>query len=369
MFCLQLLSSRISPSLYHSDINTSKGTSLAMACNTCSMLFLTIFILFTLVKNALACGTTLPIHHIFSAPGQVLTIDDESGARDVKAKSFTINGCDPHATIATGTEQSPTGTSLGHTNDPAGNGCVYMGVSSYKVYTSFQAIVVNTNGWTLQPTFIVDGIMAELGATSSSGSKDSVAVFGIKDRALVRPTVSLSGGSLLSSHDYIVPGWASNAMGLQIGAVTAVGAEYGQPNYQDCSAAGATACQMTVSFNEYVETFVIMFALAQKAKTLSSSSVTIQDIQIGCECRCRTSDLGTRKVTSSVPGLGNQCVQRNSDAPLTECDVFGTKWCSRDPNTYYAITGSPLPSGNYPCTSQNNYVAKYIQDFAPTSPF
>lgn len=314
------------------------------------------------------CGNPLPVYKVFNSTNRVLTLDDEAGARDIKVTTYAINACQSESSIETGSQESQNGTWLSHVNNPTGSACLQMVVSSYRVYVSFQAIVIRSNGWSLKPSFVLDDISAEVGATSTFGWKESIAVFGIKNKALVSPNISLSEDTLLRSYKYIVPSWASRNMGLEIGAVMATGAEYAHAQYQNCSAA-VTACQAKVTFSEYVDAFVVMFALAQRATTLSTSTATMSSLNMGCDCRCRVVNMGPRMITSAAPESNSSCVRKESTSPVTECDVFGNKWCSKDPSIYYEITGAKKTSGLFPCVARNNYVAKYLDEFLPVSPF
>lgn len=324
---------------------------------------------FTLIRDAAsACSSTLSVHNIVSSNNNVLTIDDEAGARDAKAMTYSVNGCNSDNSSVTGAANSFSQTWLSHANPPSGSACLQVVVSSYRVYVSFQAIVVRANSWTLKPNFTVFGVSAEEGATGSTGYKESVAIFGIRNKSLVSPLVTLNENTLLKKYSYIVPAWASRNMDLEIGAVMASGAEYAAPDYYDCDSVDATRCQLQVSFSESVDAFVVMFALAQRSQSASVSTTALSEMSLGCGCRCRVSDLGKRFVTSSA-GMLDECVRKESFAPLTECDVFGDKWCDRRPNKYFEISGPARSNGNFPCIVKDNYVAEFIQDFTPVVPF
>lgn len=338
---------------------------LSMISGVCSILF----VLFLIKIEAQArCLSSLAVHSIYNSNNSVLRVDDEGGARDIKVNVFSINGCSSGESSTTGSQQSSVGTWLSHINSPTGSACLQVVVSSYRVLVSFQAVVVRANSWTLFPSFSVDGISAEYGAPAGTGYRETVAVFGIKDKALVSPKITLATNSALKNYSYIVPAWASRAMGLEIGAVMASGAEYSLSQYMNCSVA-QSSCQMKVQFDEQVDAYVVLFALAQRAASSAISTAVMSEMKLGCGCRCRVADLGTRFVTSSVNGVPGQCARRESTAPLTECDVFGDKWCDQKANQYFEITGSKLSNGNYPCTVRNNYVAEYLQEFTPVTPF
>lgn len=313
------------------------------------------------------CYSSVAVHEIISANQSVLSINDEAGARLVKASLFSINGCSSDQAISTGSPTEFSETWLSHVNPSTGTNCLQVVVSSYRVMVSFQAVVLRANSWTLKPNFTVSGVSAENNLSGTIGYKESVAVFGVKNKSLVSPSVSLASNSVLKQHNYIVPTWATRNMGLEIGAVMASGAEYAAQNYFNCSESPG-ACQMIVSFSEHVDALVVLFALAQRAQSNSVSTVTLSEIGLGCGCRCRTSDMGARMVTSSA-GATEECVRKESTALLTECDVLGEKWCEQKPNEYFEITGQRLDNGNYPCRVRKNYVAEYLQEFTPISPF
>lgn len=327
-----------------------------------------VFVFSSIVKEGLGnCYSSVAVHDIIAANQSILSISDEAGARLIKATSYAVNGCGSDANILTGSPTTFSETWLSHTNPAPGSGCLQVVVSSYRVLVSFQAIVVRANSWTLKPNFTISGISAETNLSGTTGYKESVAVFGIKSKGLVSPSVFLTENSVLEKFNYIVPTWASRNMGLEIGAVMASGAEYTLSSYFNCSET-PEKCQMSVSFSEHIDAVVVMFALAQRAQSQSVSTVTMSEMSLGCGCRCRTSDLGTRMVTTNAKEIG-ECVRKESTALLTECDVLGEKWCDQRPNEYFEITGPRLSNGNYPCRVLNNFVAENLQEFTPVFPF
>lgn len=353
---------------------TSVQTKKRMIQLACTLLPLVILQALLPNTHAQCSQKTVRASDVQAASNNILTLDDESGTREVKLSTYSINGCDTTTSPnSTGSAQGEFYTRISQTNASSNPDCLVSTAGGVTSITSAQAVVLRMNGWTMRPSFILEDVSAEAGATAEGTFRESVIVFGLHKGVVIPAALQIRTGSFLSMEDFRIPVSTSSAMGLSLSDFSARGVEFAQPALSEACAitedGAVSQCGTTVSFDAQVDTIVVLLALAKKSTSVDSSSVLMGPLTFGCECRCRVVQLGARVVTEAVPGVVNECVKRESSSPKTECDVLGKKWCSFDSVFNFFVSGDSMVNGNFPCSMVADYGAKVIQDFTPMDSF
>lgn len=337
-------------------------------------IFISSLILLALLTGASAqCARrTIRPYEVRTATNNIYTVDDEAGMRQIKFNSYSVSGCDPtDGNNVTGIAVKNF-TKISQTNAMTNEDCLLRTTNGTKQMVSAQSLILRLNSWTMRPSFIIDDISADVGTSAENNYREAVAVFGLHKDIIVRPSLQLGNSSYLAINKYMIPAASSTAMGLTTGDFTTVGAEFAQPTLSeecDVQEGRPSKCGVQVEFIDHVDTLVVMYALAKKSSVIDNSQVHMGPISYGCECRCRVVDLGGRKITEPIPGVPHECVQRETAAPKTECDVLGSNWCSFETSHSFVISGDLLSSGNYACSMSSGTGAKVIQKFSPSLPF
>lgn len=349
--------------LFHLDLSFS------------DMIGFVLFLLAAVLPNVRAeCQTHFAAHEIISAPNKVLTFDDEAGFREIKAKEYNVGNCVSHPKFRTGTQYIGNYTLMGQESDLKDGSCLIKRIGGDSVYDSMQAVVIRTNGWTMLPHSIdLDDMDAQAGVPSTDGWKESMAIFGVQDGNLISPNIKFYEDTLLASKQYKVPASAMKEMELTLGDSYVPGGEYSAAEMFNCPFGRdnkhSAKCRMTASFQEPIDTLVLLYAITQKSKNDPNAAVFFSEIILQCGCRCRQTNAGTRKITAAIPGTPNECVQTETTAFKTECDVLGDKWCSKDYMASFRTTGPQLGSGNFPCQEVQGERVTVTGNFGPDSDF
>lgn len=320
------------------------------------------------------CHTFVAAHEILQAPSNVLTFDDEGGFREIKGKSYNVNGCQPHRSFLTGQQYIGNYTLMGHQSALDNGDCLVKRVGGESVYDSMQALVIRTNGWTIQPQAVdLDDLDAQSGVASEAGWKESMAIFGMLNGKLVKPRVDLYEGTLLASKEYTIPGAAMKEMELELGEVRVPGGEYVAEEMVNCPFGReneeSRRCRMTARFDGAVDTLVLLYAVIQKSRNDPNAAVFFSEMLLRCGCRCVQKDVGVRKITAGVPGVGGECVVVESGAPRTQCDLLGSMWCTKDDMVAYVVKGGVLGNGNFPCEEIKGDKVLVSGEFQPRKDF
>lgn len=338
--------------------------------------FIEIVILTSMLSAAVTgrCHSYFAAHEIIQAPNRVLTFDDEAGFREVKAKSYGINKCGPHNSFQTGQQYIGNYTLMGHHARLDNGDCLIKKKGDLAVYDSMQALVIRTNGWTIQPQGIdLDDIDAQSGVASDAGWKESMALFGINKGKLVLPVMKFYPESLLEKKEYQIPAAAMKEMELELGESLVPGGEYASTEMVNCPFGrdneDSKRCRMTGHFDEPVDTLVFLYAVTQKSKTDPNAAVFFSEVLLACGCRCKQTDLGARPMTAAVPGVPGECVQTQSTSLKTQCDLLGDKWCSKEDMVAHKVSGTQLANGNFPCEEVTGDKVVVTSDFAPRKDF
>lgn len=319
------------------------------------------------------CTKYVAGHEVIQSPNSVYAFDDEGGLREIQGIAYSIGSCKSNSRLPTGAQYVGNFTFIGHTSEVSTSECLIKKDGERLIYDSVQAIVFTTNGWTFTPVVDLDDIDAQSSMSSEDGWKESMAVFGISNGTVVQPVTKLYNDTLLEIKEYVVPASATKDMDLDIGQVSATGAQYGSTTEMFNCPFGrqypqSARCRMTVSFDQRIDTLVLMYALAQRSSNDPSAAAFFSELVTDCGCRCRKADVGARMITLQGETVG-ECYQRQSSGLKTECDLEGEKWCSVKENTEYAITGSRLSDGNFPCELTNGTQVDIVGDFTPSSDF
>ena len=184
-------------------------------------------------------------------------------------------------------------------------------------------------------------------------------MFGVLKGQVIRPAMATHENTVLSRTDFVIPEAAMKEMGLNLGKTIPGGEYFDNAKLFNCpfgrSHDSSQRCRLTISFGSPVDTLVILYTLKQKSKNDKSSAAFLSEILLRSKCRCRTVDVRTRTITAPVACMPGACVQRDSTAKKTECDVLGKNWCSKDTMVQYMINGSPLSNDNLSCERLSGY--------------
>lgn len=320
------------------------------------------------------CSTFLTIHEIMGLEGGVMTIDDEAGLRQVKVSTFEIGACGTSPTYSSGSQFSKNFTLLG-LRSPLGSGfCLTKYISEKLVMESMQAVVVETNGWLLEPQSVhLDDIDSQLNVPLNEAWMESAAAFAVVSGEIVLPKVQFSGSTLLSAKEFLIPKDAMTTMGLRLEEAMVPGAEFSGKELFNCPFADtspdAERCRMTISFEKPVDTMVFLYALKQSSYTETDAAMFISQVDLNCGCRCVTGSVGNRDVAIPLKEQTGRCSRISTDSPRTECDILGKKWCTMESSFAYKITGEQLEDGNYPCSAEPAFEARVLSDFSPLDTF
>lgn len=322
-----------------------------------------------------ACSKYFPIHQILQSPNKVQTFDDTDGFREIKAVQYDVNNCKENSQNPTGKQFAGNYTLIGHESMLTDDECLIKQKDGKMYYNSMQAIVISANGWTFQPTRIdLDDIDAEPGVVSSDGWKESMAIFGMRGSEIIRPSLTFYNRSLLVAQNYTIAQSNLQQMGLSLSGEQLVpGGHYYSDEMVNCPFGRdnieSERCRMSASFSHPIDTLVVMYAVLQKSKTETRAASFISEVVMDCGCRCSQIDVGSRKLLAPIPGVDGECVEKESTAPRTVCDVLGSTWCTKTEVTSYKASGETLPNGNCPCTKSKGYRASVDSPFQPRNDF
>lgn len=161
-------------------------------------------------------------HQVLSAPGGVLKLRD---GREVRARIIDVGGCTTrpdwvtgkahpdafsnYTTMSRGTTKTSDAASQCVTGVPTKAGAAH--------YTSFQAIVIDTNGFKFTPSFVLEDIDAQDNAADpSEGWRETMSSLGAADGQLVYPRLSAADRALVGLRQFGMPAESLKAVGLPV---------------------------------------------------------------------------------------------------------------------------------------------------------
>lgn len=219
-------------------------------------------------------------------------------------------------------------------------------------YSSFQAIVLRTNGFQFEAKSIdLDDIDSQVDVPAGNAWKESMAIFAKSGDEYILPTVEFHDGSLLSSKSYTVASAAMKEMGFRGGALQVPGGEYSAETLFNCPFGRdnieSKKCRMTVKFTKPMDTLVIMYAISKKSANDPNAAVFFSEILLKCGCRCTDAPSSAETMVPAT-GAEGECYKSMTTRPRTKCDVLGNKFCSHEVSDYWAKTQeNALPNGNF----------------------
>lgn len=303
-----------------------------------------------------------------------MVIDDESGVRELKGTSYSVSPCSTSRVYTTGVQFAGNYTLMGLSSTLGTHECVRKEISGNLVIEDMQAIVIETNGWFIEPHSIdIDDIDSQVGVPLNEAWKDLAIVFGVHEESIVVPELQLSADTNLQTGQYVIPQEVMEAVGLKLGESRVPGAEFAAGAPFNCpygkNNTVAKRCRLTAKFNAPVEKLVFFYGLSQSSLTSTDSAVFISELNMQCGCRCVSGDAGVRELSLPIEGSPEQCSRVQTTSPRTECDVLGKQWCRMENSFAYKISGEKLPNGQFPCTVEPSFTARVLTDFNPEENF
>lgn len=248
------------------------------------------------------------------------------------------------------------------------------------IIDSFQAIVVEPNGFTIQPDLFVDDIDALETKNTFRGQLDSwresSVVFGVAKGVIVHPELSLIDETLLERQSFTVPQTAMAELGLaSLGEINVNGAQFSDtaPPH-NCPFAPAdtdSACRMKVKFGQPIEKLVILYAATHKANQDPNAVMFVSTLTLPCTCLCN--ERMTRGVKYlPVPETPGQCMRKDevTKKPRFNCDMLASSQvCEYEYIDYMERTGAKNEKGFFACKEASSVTITKHQEYKPDANF
>lgn len=312
------------------------------------------------MSNAVQCEQSYTPHEVIFSGGVVNVTTD--GFRQIETKAYSV-GCPTFP-------YTPTGISFG------GDTALTMNISTRAfpercrmtddTFTSFQALVIRTPGWTITPRrWRIRDIDAH--TEGLVRWKEITGVFGVRDGTVVTPTTAISKDSILERIDAKISSADTGAIELTtLGDVTFPALKASK--HYDCPLENTTKCDADFDFVKPIDTLVVLLTTfdkqlhAEHARPGNMSGVLIEDVKSECGCRCNLIDKGVRTVHIPTSTRG-ECKRKTTTAPVVACEEEGSNWCKKEFTVGWRGKGALLPSGNIGCDPVERTQAKYIQEY------
>ncbi len=311
-------------------------------------------------SHAVQCEQPYEPHEIMFAGGVKNVTTD--GFRQIESNVYSV-GCPTFPTI-------PSGLSY------HGNTALTLNVSlrdqpercrmTNNIFTSFQALVLRTPGWTITPR---RWRIRDLDAHSEGvvGWKEVAGVFGVRDGIVVMPTPAIAVDSILERVDAKILGIDAIAIGLTTSGDVTFPAMKPTTDYE-CPVSDTTKCDVEFDFVKPIDTLVVLLTTfdkklhAEHAHPGNMTGILLDPVKSECGCRCNLIDKGVRTVHIATSTRG-ECKRKITSAPVVECAEDGSNWCKKEFNVGWVGKGALLPSGNVGCDPVERTQAKYIQEY------
>lgn len=350
--------------MLHSYENTHPQASMGMMWVTVAVIAAWL----TSYAGAYQCETTYVPHEAFATNGSRLNVT-EDGPRYLDAKAYTV-GCPTYPYTPTGQAYlGETTLSLNVSTRGLESRCraTYDNSSSALRYTSFQATVLRTPGWTVTPRRLVlrdvdahhDGIASW---TETAG------VFGLHGGAVVTPLIHAARNTSLTKVDGVLGSEDAAAMGITVASDIVFPAVKG--GNADCMLRNTTACHAQYDFAKPIDTLVVLLSATDKIvnpahpRTGNMTGILLGPIITCCGCRCNLKDMGKRSV--HTPVADGECKRKSTTASIVSCADDGANWCDKKFSVGYTGQGALLANGNVRCSKVERTQAKFVQEFDDT---
>lgn len=241
--------------------------------------------------------------------------------------------------------------------------------------TSFQAIVIRSNGYKFDPKDIdLDDIDALTNVRDRDAWKEAMAIFGTDGDRIVKPDIKRGFASMLSEKTYTVTKDAMSEMGFKGESISIPGGEFASKELFNCpfgrNNPHSSKCRLTASFKESVDSLTIIYALTQSSRFDPNAAVFFSELMVKCNCRCKLKENKNAVKYHPVPGVDGECTMTQVTRPSLMCDNLGDKMCSHEvSDTWTSDAGAKLPNGNFKCGLGASKVTKLTSDFNPSTSF
>lgn len=316
------------------------------------------------------CETTYLAHEVFAQASHKLNLTSD-GPRQLTANAYTV-GCPTYPYTPTGSSYTgETALTLNVSTRDLPTRCRAVESDDGMLkYTSFQAAVLRTPGWTITPRrFRLRDVDAH--DDGAAGWTETAGVFGLHSGALVTPILYTADSTALSKADAVLTAADAKAMGLDVEADIMFPAVKGGDT--DCALTNTTACEASYDFEKPIDTLVVMLSATDKKvdpehpRAGNMTGILLGPVVTRCGCRCHVKDLGTRSVHSPA-GADGECTRKSTSAPVTQCADDGPNWCDKKFSVGYTGSGALLPNGNVRCSPVERTQAKFVQVSFHTNP-
>lgn len=325
------------------------------------------------LRTSSACQTFIPIHTIYDATNQMVTIDDEYGQRDIRFRQFDVNGCQTNTAPGSVTGSIREGNDSRISRQP-GSDCTLPKLANGYKFDRGVVIKLESNGWLMEPEISLYDIDSK--ATSGSLSamwQEGATIVGLRDNQPVANVVQLYANSALSVADAVVAQNVLDRVYPSATEFTSNGAFFSLNTKMNCPIdatlpPSTLACAATFSFEGPVDTILVIYGLTNPPASTSNTGIVLGEMRMSCGCRCREENVGARMVTmpSGTPG---ECTSTTSTSSKVDCDLLGDKWCFEKETEVCSITGPALGNGNFPCNMETLPKAAVSKSFTPTANF
>lgn len=313
-------------------------------------------------------------HQVLSAAGDLLTLRD---GRQVRARIVDVDGCTTrpnwvtgraypdaasnHTTMSRGTTDAADHASECVTGVPTG-----AGVASY---TSFQAVVLEANGFRFTPSFVLEDIDAQVDAADpADGWRETMTSLGAAGGQLVLPQLSTAQGALVGVRRFAMPPASLTAVGLPAEAGLLIdGAAYLAEKPTNCPFLQDSTgrCKAFVKYTEPVDKLVIVYAVTQRSRTDPKSVAFFSELTLTCGCQCSLirPPPGATKVEPASQG---KCDVVGDTTPNHKCDFMGGLWCDTVPSSRYVLTGT---GADRSCEPRRSFIQRWLSAYEPSDSF
>lgn len=328
-------------------------------------LFATLAVVVVSVQALTPCYQTYVPHEIMASSSSGTKTITDDGTRTMTTKAYSV-GCPTFPYTPTGTKYAgDTAVTLNVSLRAQPERCrAEAQADGSLLYTSFQALVMRTPGWSMTPKrWRIRDIDNHVGASGVKWT-ETLGVFGLYDSEVVHPTMDTN----LTKVSGVLKASDSGALEISTGTTEDIPFPALKATNLNCGFTDDHLCDTFVDFNKPIDTLVVLMTVMDKTlsvnnpRTGNMTGVLLGQLKSKCGCRCNLQDLGSRTVHIPTAAAG-ECTRKITSAAVTKCAPDGPNWCSKEPTTGYISKGALLPSGNVKCDGVERTLAKFVQAF------